>query len=110
MTTGEKTTMQRRFACRTDQLAKGGSLTVACDEPIAVFRTDDDRFYATADTCTHENWSLGSDSDLEGTEVTCPLHMARFDITSGKPLCFPATLALRTYPVEVEGDAVYVIV
>lgn len=85
-------------------------MTLPGPDPIAMYRTDDGEFYATADTCTHEQWSLGSDSDLEGTEVVCPLHMARFDITTGTPLCFPATTALRTYPVETEGDKVFVLV
>lgn len=85
-------------------------MTIPGDDSIAVYRTDNGEFHATSDTCTHEQWSLGSESDLEGTEVVCPLHMARFDITTGKPLCFPATVALRIYPVEVDGDLVYVLV
>jgi 3-phenylpropionate/trans-cinnamate dioxygenase ferredoxin component len=101
--------MDRRFVCRIGDLAKGSSMTVAGDDPIAVHHTDDGEFYATADTCTHEQWSLGDDSDLEGREVVCPLHMARFDIVTGKALCFPATVALRTFPVEIDGDAVYVL-
>ncbi|GAA2897248.1 bifunctional 3-phenylpropionate/cinnamic acid dioxygenase ferredoxin subunit [Pseudonocardia halophobica] len=73
-------------------------------EPIAVFRTEDGEFHATSDTCTHEEWSLGEDGDLEGTEVTCPLHLARFDIRTGAPLCFPASVPLTSYPVEVDAD------
>jgi len=102
--------MQRRYACLVEDLNKGTSMTVAGDVPIALFRNDDGEFFATADTCSHENWSLGTDSDLDGDEVTCPLHMARFDIKTGRPLCFPATLALQTYPVEIEDGTVYVLV
>jgi nitrite reductase/ring-hydroxylating ferredoxin subunit len=83
-------------------------MTVQGDVPIALFRTDDGEFYATADTCTHEKWSLGEDSDLDGDEVVCPLHMARFDLRTGKPLCFPATVALETFGVEIEDGKVYV--
>ncbi len=85
-------------------------MTVDGDLPVALFRNDDGEFFATADTCTHEKWSLGEDSDLDGNEVTCPLHMARFDIRSGQALCFPATIALQTFAVEVDEDGkVYVI-
>lgn len=76
---------------------------------IAVFRNEDGELFATADTCTHEEWSLGEDSDLEGNEVVCPLHMARFDITSGEALCFPATVALKTFEVVVEDGRVHVL-
>ncbi|WP_329410305.1 non-heme iron oxygenase ferredoxin subunit [Nocardia vinacea] len=100
--------MERRLVCAVEDVPKGTSITVQGDEPIAVYHTDDDGFHATADTCTHEKWSLGSDSDVEGTEVTCPLHMARFDIKTGAPLCFPATVALRTYPVEIDDGQVYI--
>ena len=84
-------------------------MTVSGDMPIALYRNEDGEFFATADTCTHEEWSLGSDSDLDGNEVLCPLHMARFDIRTGKPLCFPATVALKTFGVEIEDDKVYIL-
>jgi nitrite reductase/ring-hydroxylating ferredoxin subunit len=101
----------RILACHLDEFAPGTSMTVEAAGPIALFRTDDGRLYATDDTCTHEKWSLGEDSDLDGTEVTCPLHMARFDLVTGEALCFPATIALRTYEVEVDSDgSVHVVV
>lgn len=77
--------------------------------PIALFHSEDG-FFATQDTCTHEDWSLGEDCDIDGTEVTCPLHTARFDLRSGRPLCLPATEALRTYEVEIADGTVYVLV
>src|SRR5574340_830635 len=97
-------TINRRFACMADDLVNGESMTVPGNVPVALFRNAEGEFYATADTCTHEDWSLGADSDLEGNEVICPLHMARFDIRSGKPLCFPATIALTTFEVELDDD------
>lgn len=93
-----------------DDLEKGESMTVEGDVPIALFRNEEGEFFATADTCTHEDWSLGEGGDLEGNEVVCPLHMARYDIRSGEALCFPATIALATFEVEVDDDgSVYVI-
>lgn len=103
--------MERRFACAADDLQPGSSLTVKGDPAVALFRNAAGEFFATADSCTHEQWSLGEDSDLEDNEVLCPLHMARFDIQTGKPLCFPATVALQTYAVEVDADgSVHVLV
>jgi nitrite reductase/ring-hydroxylating ferredoxin subunit len=102
--------MQRRYACLVDELQPGTSMTVAGEVPVALFRNDAGEFYATADTCTHEKWSLGEDSDLEGDEIVCPLHLARFDVRTGKPLCFPATVALATFVVEVDDEGkVYII-
>jgi nitrite reductase/ring-hydroxylating ferredoxin subunit len=102
--------MERRYACLVSDLEPGSSMTVEGDVPVALFRTEAGEFYATADTCTHEKWSLGEDSDLEGYEVTCPLHMARYDVRSGQALCFPATVALATFAVEIGADdKVYVV-
>jgi len=106
----DRNTVERRFACLVDDLDRGSSMTLDGDPPVALYRNDAGEFYATADSCTHEQWSLGEDSDLEGNEVTCPLHLARFDIQTGEALCFPATVALRTMAVEVDEDGkVYVV-
>lgn len=105
-------TVERRFACNEGDLAPGESMTVpAAGEAVAaaLYRNDDGDYFATADTCTHEDWSLGEDSDLEGNEVVCPLHMARFDIRTGAALCFPATIALATFEVVREDGKVYVL-
>ena len=75
---------------------------------IALFRNEEGDFFATADTCSHEKWSLGEDGDLEGDEIVCPLHMARFDIRTGRALCLPAMVALQTFEVQIEDGGVYV--
>ena len=100
--------MERIFACTVDELEPGSTMTVEGAPPVAVYRTEDGDWFASDDSCTHEQFSLGSESDLEDDEVVCPLHMARFDLRTGKPLCFPATIALRMHQVVVEGDEVYV--
>jgi len=103
-------TKSRRFACKVDDIGRGESMTIHGETPIALFRNEDGEFYATADTCTHEEWSLGDESDLDGNEVVCPLHMARFDIRTGEALCFPATVALDTFEVQVDDGDVYVLI
>lgn len=106
-------TAQRRLACAEGDLAPGESMKLSAEltggVAVALFRNDAGEFHATADTCTHEEWSLGEDSDLEGNEVECPLHLARFDIRTGEALCFPATVALATFEVQVEDGQVYVL-
>ena len=67
----------------------------------------DGRFYATADTCTHEDASLSAGS-LRGELVRCPLHGSCFNVCTGKVMDEPAVQDLRTYPVRVEGDSILV--
>jgi 3-phenylpropionate/trans-cinnamate dioxygenase ferredoxin component len=41
--------------------------------------------------------------DVEGADVTCPWHGAKFDVRTGAVLGPPAGQALKTYPVRVTG-------
>ena len=41
------------------------------------------KIYATQDSCGHQKASL-SRGTLEGEIVTCPLHRAKFDVTTGR--------------------------
>ncbi len=64
-------------------------------------------YYAIADECTHDGGPLDR-GELEGYEVECPRHGARFDVRTGKPLCLPAVIPVETYPVKVEGGKIKV--
>ena len=64
-------------------------------------------FYAIDDTCTHRGAPL-SEGDVEGQELTCPWHGARFDVTTGSHLCPPAPKGVTAYKVQVVGDEVQV--
>jgi nitrite reductase/ring-hydroxylating ferredoxin subunit len=58
------------------------------------------------DTCTHGQASL-SEGTIEGDEIFCPFHMGAFSIKTGEATAPPCVSPLRTYPVRVEGDGVY---
>ena len=64
-------------------------------------------FYAIENTCTHDDGPLG-EGTLDGVEVVCPRHGARFDVRTGAVLRMPAIQPIRTFPVRVEGTEVYV--
>ena len=67
----------------------------------------DGQVYATDNICTHGHARL-CDGFLDGHEIECPLHQGKFDIRDGRPTCEPATEALRSYPVKIEGKRVFV--
>lgn len=74
---------------------------------IALFRVESG-VYATDNYCTHGAARL-CDGYLEGFSIECPLHQGAFDIRSGDAVRAPADEALRTYPVEVDGGDVFVV-
>ena len=47
---------------------------------------------------------------LDGCEIQCPRHGARFDVRTGKPLCMPAFEPVPTHQVDSEGDDVFVVI
>lgn len=73
---------------------------------VAVYNVDG-AFYATQEACTHMGGPL-SEGDLEGSIVTCPIHGACFDVTSGAVSCPPAQRPLQTYTVTLLGEVVQV--
>ena len=76
------------------------------DRKIAVFRLDD-AYYAIDDICTHDGGPL-ADGEVEGDQVICPRHGARFSIRTGAALSFPAVTPVESYPVRVEGRELYI--
>ncbi len=82
------------------EMIPGDRILIEVDEqPIAVFNVDG-KFYAIGDVCTHDDGPLG-DGELEGFQIICPRHGARFDIRSGKALTLPALVDTPWYPVRV---------
>ncbi len=73
---------------------------------VAVFNLDG-VYYAIEDVCTHDGGILTGGA-LEGEEVICPRHGARFSIRTGKVLAPPAYEDVATFPVRVEAGAVQV--
>lgn len=76
-------------------------------EPIAIFRTEDDEYYALTDTCSHEDASL-AEGWIEGCEVECPIHTARFCLKTGAVQCMPATEDVASHKLEVRGDEIWI--
>ena len=80
--------------------------TGVAGQPLALYKVEGE-VYCTANLCTHAEAFL-SDGYLEGYEIECPLHGARFDIRDGRVLCQPASADIATYPVKIEDGAVLV--
>lgn len=71
---------------------------------LAVFNING-TFHVLDDTCPHRGGPLW-EGELQGQEVTCPWHGARFDVTSGAHLCPPARSDVACYKVQVTADEV----
>ncbi len=64
-------------------------------------------FFAIQDVCSHDDGPLG-EGDLEGYEIICPRHGARFDVRTGKVTRLPAIVDIPAYPVRVEEGQIWI--
>jgi len=75
------------------------------DTPILVVNLDG-ALYALEDKCTHEDFELSA-GPIDGDQVECTLHGARFDLRTGEALCAPAYAAVPKFPVKREDGAIW---
>jgi 3-phenylpropionate/trans-cinnamate dioxygenase ferredoxin component len=67
----------------------------------------DGKIHAWDGTCTHEEADL-STGFLLGEEITCPLHLSRFNLLTGEAVNPPAEKPLAKHQVKVENGEIFV--
>lgn len=73
---------------------------------VAVSRVEGE-FYAIEDLCTHDGGPLG-EGTLQGDEVECPRHGARFSVVTGDALSMPAVTPVKVFRTRVKDGQVQV--
>lgn len=68
-------------------------------DDVAVFKIEG-QFYAVEDVCTHDGTEIAS-GELDGHEIICPRHGARFCVKTGEVKCAPAYENIATFPVRI---------
>jgi len=92
--------------CATGELLPGEfQVAFDGDTAIAVFNIDG-ALYAVEDICTHDGGVLAG-GPVEGFEVECPRHGAKFDLRTGEALCAPAYVPIAKFPVRIEDGQVW---
>jgi 3-phenylpropionate/trans-cinnamate dioxygenase ferredoxin subunit len=90
-----------------DAIAEGEHVVVDVDgTDVAVFKLEG-QFYAIEDVCSHDGAEIAS-GELQGDEIVCPRHGARFCIKTGEVKCPPAYEDIDTFPVRVIDGRVQV--
>ncbi len=92
---------------KTAAIAPGTAQVVEVDSRRLALCNTGTGFYAIDDVCTHDGGPLDQGT-LDGIQIECPRHGARFDVTTGKALCLPAIRPVRTYATRVSGDDIEV--
>lgn len=97
---------QWQEVCACSELL-AGEHTVCFDGDTAILVCNiDGEIYALEDKCTHQDFEL-SPGKLEGAEIECVLHGAKFDVRTGEALCAPAYTAVAKFPVRIVNEKIY---
>ena len=89
------------------ELADGQIQLTEVDDRLVILFRKGDQVFCMDDVCTHDGGTL-SDGELDGQQLECPRHGARFDLCSGKALTMPATEDNAMHHVKIEGDEILV--
>ncbi len=92
----------------TSELADGQKKCVDLgdDRQLCVLKTEGE-YFAIGAWCSHQKASMAL-GGVEGGEILCPLHGARFDLRTGKNLSLPAVRPIPVYETKVEGGDLWV--
>ena len=98
------------FICKTTEISEGELYRFDVGEKPLLVTIFDGSYFVTDSICTHEEADLTLGMFSSGT-LTCPLHRAKFDVTTGTVLSGPdgsepsSIPSLKVYPSKVEnGD------
>jgi 3-phenylpropionate/trans-cinnamate dioxygenase ferredoxin subunit len=88
-------------------LAEGKSVVVNVDgTDVAIFKIEG-QCYAISDVCSHDGGEIASGT-VEGDEIICPRHGARFCIKTGEVKSPPAYENIDCFPVRIEQGRIQV--
>ena len=85
---------------RAGELAQGQWRVADVDGTQIVVFNIDGEYYAIEDVCTHDGGQL-TGGHVEGDQIVCPRHGARFCIRTGAALTAPAYEPTAKFPVRV---------
>ena len=96
-----------RVAAENDCAGDGCLHTVTPNGEAVVLARWDGELFALEDRCSHQDFPL-SEGEVEGGQIECVFHGAKFDLRTGKAMQLPAIRPVKTYPVEIRDGEVYI--
>jgi toluene monooxygenase system ferredoxin subunit len=95
--------------CSLDDLWEGDmAVYEVSGQDILLVHAEGGTIAAFEPECPHQKFALVQGT-LEGGTLTCAAHLWKFDASTGAGIN-PRSCKLKTYPVKIEGDDVFVAV
>jgi len=90
-------------------IADGHTVSIVAGSNIIAIANSGGRYYAIDDVCTHDGEAL-TGGEIEGCQIICPRHGARFSLQTGEALTPPAYESVRVYQTKLETGRLWVLV
>jgi nitrite reductase/ring-hydroxylating ferredoxin subunit len=101
-------------AADKSEIAVGKMKKVTLEDNEVLIASVNGNYFAVGSVCTHFGGDL-SEGKLHGNIVTCPVHKARFDVTTGKVVSPPVEALERpniedlpTYLVKIQNQDIMI--
>ena len=91
----------------TTDLHDGQALSIPVGRRMVAVVRSGDEFFAIEDICTHDGSELTGGA-VEGAEIICPRHGARFCLRTGQALSPPAYEPVRVFETKTEDGRLWV--
>jgi 3-phenylpropionate/trans-cinnamate dioxygenase ferredoxin component len=88
-------------------LGDGQTRSLAVGRRMVAVAHSGGEFFAIEDVCTHDGAELTGGA-IEGAEIICPRHGARFCLRTGAALTPPAYEPIRVFETKIEDGRLWV--
>lgn len=88
-------------------LPDGGTVSIPVGRRMIAIARSGDSYFAIEDVCTHDGAELTGGA-IEGTEIICPRHGARFCLKTGQALTPPAYEPVQVYETKIADGHLWV--
>ncbi len=92
---------------RLGEIPSGGFKVANVDGTMVALFNLNGEYHAIDDVCTHDGGSL-SGGEVQGEEIVCPRHDARFHIRTGAVTAPPAYEPVHVFPVRMRDGLIEV--
>jgi len=91
----------------TAALRDGEAISIRAGRRLIAVARSGDEYFAIEDICTHDGAEL-TGGTIEGAEIICPRHGARFCLRTGEALTPPAYEPVRVFETKITDGRLWV--
>jgi 3-phenylpropionate/trans-cinnamate dioxygenase ferredoxin subunit len=88
-------------------LGDGETRSLAVGRRMVAIARSGEEYFAIEDVCTHDGAEL-TGGEIEGAQIICPRHGARFCLRTGEALTPPAYEPVRVFPTRIDDGRLWI--